>query len=346
MNWHKWYRLAATAVVLALVATFIMLPAPAHAATLTIRPNAAGDETNLTPNTGANYAAVDDVTSDDDTTYVARGTDDVWTYDLYNLPDTTVSGKGKINNVTVYIHARSSGKVTQTSAYIRIKTNGTAYNGTEQTITGSYATYSTQYITNPQTTNEWTWVEVNALQAGLGMRRPTTGKESRCTQLWVVVDYTPSTWESYREVGHTTVWGTVGDPYNSTYHVAYMYGDNYSAGQSYAAGFYDNDGTKIGTDVSGSLATNALSAEFDLNTDNNATAGLWHSVVFDTAFGSPPVTYAATSGAAGYVVEDDFEVAAEAIPEFPEVTASIGVAGLCFGFYYWMRRRKIGHVKA
>jgi len=344
MNWQKCYRLAATAVVLVLVATVIMLPAPAHAATLTLRPSSAGDETNLTPNTGANYAAVDEVISDDDTTYVGTGNDQTWKHDLYNLPDTTVSGKGKINNVTVHINARSTGKVTQTSAYIRIKTNGSAYNGTEQTmISGSesYVQYSTQYTTNPQTTNEWTWGEVNALQAGAGARRATSGKETRCTQVWVVVDYTPATWESYQTSGHSTVWGTVGDPYNSTYYVAYMNGQNYSAGQSYSVGFYDNDGAKIGSDVSGTLATNDLSAEFDLTSDISAVAGLWHAVVFDTAFGSPPATYAATSGAVGYVIEDDFEVAAEAIPEFSTVLAAIGVSGMCFGAYYCLRKRRL-----
>ncbi|HUV56647.1 MAG TPA: hypothetical protein VMV84_05375, partial [Dehalococcoidales bacterium] len=54
------------------LAAFIALPYLIEAApdTVTIRPGSAGDETNLTPNTGANWAAVDEATSDDDTTYV------------------------------------------------------------------------------------------------------------------------------------------------------------------------------------------------------------------------------------------------------------------------------------
>jgi len=40
-----------------------------------------------------------------------------------------------------------------------------------------------------------------------------------------------------------------------------------------------------------------------------------------------------------FIADDSFVVDASAIPEFPEVMAAIGVAGLCFGIYYWMRKR-------
>jgi len=333
-------------ILLMLVLAFIMLPSPVHADTLTLRPGSAGDEAVLTPNTGANYAAVDEVSSDGDTTYVGTGNDNTWKHDLYNLPDTTVSGKGKINSVTVHINVKGTQAANQTNVYTRTKTNGTAYNGTAQQTGASYTEYSTQYTTNPQSSNEWTWGEVNALQAGVGMRRPKAGKESRCTQVWVVVDYTPATWESYRDSGHTTVWGTVGDPFNSTYSTAYMYGPNFSAGQSYSVGFYDADGDKVGSDVSGSLVGTVLSAEFPLNTDESAVPGTWHAVVFDTASGSPPSTYAACSGADGYTCEDDIEVAATAIPEFPTVIGAVVIGGICFGIYFRMRKRRLAYVKA
>ena len=57
-------------------------------------PNAAGDETNLTPNTGANWAAVDEATSDDDITYVGA-TNASYLTDLYNLRMLVCQGKGK-----------------------------------------------------------------------------------------------------------------------------------------------------------------------------------------------------------------------------------------------------------
>ena len=124
-----------------------------------------------------------------------------------------------------------------------------------------------------------------------------------------------------------------------------MYGENYTVGHTYSVGFYDADGTKAGSDVSSALTGTSLSAQYALNTDIERTAGTWHAVVFDTAYGSPPATYAAASGAAGYITEDALEVDASAIPEFSTVLAAIGVAGLCFGIYYWMRRRRLAYVQ-
>ena len=45
------------------------------------------------------------------------------------------------------------------------------------------------------------------------------------------------------------------------------------------------------------------------------------------------------------VYDDGFTVQSTAIPEFPMVIAAIGVAGLCFGIYYWMRKRRPAHVQ-
>jgi len=138
--------------------------------------------------------------------------------DLDDLADTTVSGKGKINSVTVHINARAGGTVAQTGAYTRKKTNGTAHNGSEITLDNNYTDYYTEYTTNPYTTEPWTWAEImgstilvpaiDPLQAGVGLRRSSgigANKESRCTQVWVVIDYTPATLESYKEVTHETV---------------------------------------------------------------------------------------------------------------------------------------------
>jgi len=348
MNRRRWYRVTNVTVALAVVATLIMLPylLEASPGTITIRPGAVGDETNLTPypNTGeANWEDVDEATSDDDEAYVEGG-GGAYVTDLYALGDTTVSGKGKINSVTVYINCR--GTAEGVGARTRIKTNAVAYDGTEITLTISYATYSTAYTTNPQTTNEWTWAEINALQAGVGLKKPTGGATSRCTQVWVVVDYTPATLESYKEVAHTTVWGTVADPYDTGTQTAYIYGPNFIASHGYTVGYYDNDGTKVASESVISGADNTLSSQYLLTTDPNAIAGTWHAVAFDNDLGSPPNTYAECPGAVGYMVEDSFEVNQGAIPEFPTAMAGITVAGLCFGIYYWMRKRRLAYVKA
>ncbi len=341
---------------LVLIATLIMLPSWAGASpdTVTLRPNANGDESGLTGSDADqidNYLLIDEATSDDDTTYVSVGNTDTYLTDLYNVADTTVSGKGKINSVTVYIHVRAGNTPTQASAYTRIKTNGFAYDGTALTITTTYATYNTAYTTNPQSGNEWTWAEVNALQAGVALRRPTTtgpNKWSRATQVWVVVDYTPATLESYDDGIQSNVWGTVGDPYASetSTTTAFIYGPNFIASHGYSVAYFDNAGTKVTTDSVTSAADNTLSSQYLLTTDSGAIPGTWYAVVFDNDLGSPPATYAECAGAAGYMVEDSFEVSESAIPEFPTVMAAIGVAGLCFGIYYRMRKKRLAYVKA
>lgn len=119
MRGQRWYKVTgiAVALVMAMVLVMLSFPVPATAATLTLRPSASGGETNLSVfGAATNFTAMDEATSDDDTTYVFSNTgSDTYQTDLYNLADTTLSGKGTINSVTVSIHARalttpSSGK--------------------------------------------------------------------------------------------------------------------------------------------------------------------------------------------------------------------------------------------
>jgi hypothetical protein len=70
---------------------------------------------------------------------------------------------------------------------------------------------------------------------------------------------------------------------------------------------------------------------------------VWHAVVSTTS-DTPPDTYDASWV---YTLADaSFTVEPSAIPEFPTIFAAIGVAGLCFAIYYWMRKRRLVFVKA
>ena len=220
-------------------------------------------------------------------------------------------------------------------------------------VSGTFASgnLSAEYLLSTNmTSKEGTWhaVVFNDAQGS----PPATYAAANATAGYLVEDdFTVDssamqpTWESYDDAVQSNVWGTVGDPYTDTTQTAYMYGQGFAAG-TYAVGFYDNAGDKAGSDVSGTFASGNLSAQFALNTDPTGAEGTWHAVVFDTALGSPSANYTATSGAAGYVTEDDFEVNASAIPEIPTVLAAIGVAMFCFGIYYWMRRRRLAYVQA
>lgn len=146
--------------------------------------------------------------------------------------------------------------------------------------------------------------------------------------------------ESYNDSAHTTVDNTfvAGEIY------VHIWAHGLKASDNYSVAYYDASslfgGLKIATDTGLiSTAYGNLSSQYRLTKNPSAVAGIWHAVVFDSDIGSPPTYYDDAAAAAGYVVEDDFDVTAQAIPEFSTVFAAIAVAGLCFGIYYWMRRR-------
>jgi len=189
--------------------------------TVTLRPNTAGEETNLTP-IGAtnNWECVDEDPSDGDITYV-EGDGGIYETDLYNLDDTSLSGA--IRSVTIYVNCK--GTKEGVGARTTIKTNGVVDDGTPETLTTGYVDYSTVYTTNPQSENPWTWDEINALQAGVGLQKPTGGAVSRCTQVWVDVEYFLTAISIVDKVADTAVGtitfpegapdATVSDPFNN-----------------------------------------------------------------------------------------------------------------------------------
>jgi len=155
-----------------------------------LRPDATGDETNIAsqlPDSGAHWDKVAEETPDGDSTYVYTNSPS-WQEDLYNIADHS-TGVGTINYVKAYLECRADASPTQASVYTHIKTNEAEYNGSEATITTSYATYSYQWNNNPQTTQPWTWDEIDALQIGVGLREPTSGQNTLCTQVYVEVNY-------------------------------------------------------------------------------------------------------------------------------------------------------------
>lgn len=160
--------------------------------TIIYRPNAAGDETNITeqfPATGEHWDKVDEAISDNDTTYV-QTSDQAWREDLYNIADhSTQTAGGSINYVTTYMRAKSMVTPTQDTGYVHIKTSGVEYNGSAENLTTSYAPYSYQWNTNPQTGSPWAWSEIDALQIGTGLRRPDINQYTRLTQSYTEVSF-------------------------------------------------------------------------------------------------------------------------------------------------------------
>ena len=150
--------------------------------TETLRPNGVGRFARLSayPPGARNWDCVNDIISDEDSTYV-QGTQT----DLYGVQDHT--GSGTIRSITVLVRCRvRSGTA---SARTAMRTYATNYFGSYVALSTSYSDYSTVYATNPSTGLAWSWSEVNSLEIGVGLR--TGGRRSSvcCTQVWIVVTF-------------------------------------------------------------------------------------------------------------------------------------------------------------
>ncbi|MEM2281663.1 MAG: hypothetical protein QXZ68_06730 [Candidatus Bathyarchaeia archaeon] len=164
--------------------------------TITLRPNAAGDLTQLTP-VGAtyNWDCVDDETPDDDTTYVRSSpTSDALLSDLYNIPDPPIHPGSTINSVTVVARCRSESSIYPSTVAILIKTHGSLYTGPPVYPPTTYTNYNQTWTNNPYTNQPWTIEEINALQIGVQIASGVIGDiyfPGRATQVYAVIDYTP-----------------------------------------------------------------------------------------------------------------------------------------------------------
>ena len=163
--------------------------------TETLRPSSTEANNNifLFPNTGESlYEDVDEAVSDGDTTYGSNDYLGGYPNARFGLP--AHSGSGVINSVTVYGGARAAATPDRSSFNLGVRTYATNYETLEQTVTTSYVTYSQAYTTNPYTGLAWTWDEIDALEARIKLRSAKAASyvATRCTQVYVVVDYSIS----------------------------------------------------------------------------------------------------------------------------------------------------------
>jgi len=133
---------------------------------IALRPNAAGDLAQWTPNTGENYAAVDEVTPDGDTTYVATDTADK--IDLYNLAAPSLPTGAVINRVWVQAVAKKMDAGVDDKVSLGVKSGATTDWSTAKTLSTAYELISgTDYTVNPDDSEAWEEADLNALQAGI-----------------------------------------------------------------------------------------------------------------------------------------------------------------------------------
>ncbi len=152
------------------------------------------------------------------------------------------------------------------------------------------------------------------LLANFRSKEATSGTKPKLS-----VTYT-APWDSYE-----SDYSTSKETYDTYGELIYMKGTGFPDG-TYTIKYYDADATEIGSE-SKSASSGVLTSSMACNTEPSAADGTWHAKAY--------------SGS-DLIADDTFTVDQAAIPEFPAVIASISVAGLCFGIYYWMRRRKLG----
>jgi len=153
-----------------------------------LRPNGAGDETNLPlsfPPGAQHWQNVDEVGPDEDRSYNAG-----WPYflarDLYTL--TNLAHTGTIEKITVYIRVKTPTTGYHFEACPSIRTHGTTYDGDWVMYENNdYAYISWVLPVNPFTGLAWTIDEVNSLQAGAQLLSEVPESPAFLTQVFVPV---------------------------------------------------------------------------------------------------------------------------------------------------------------
>ena len=155
-------------------------------ATLTIRPTGVGNTTQLTPvGETNNWECVDDVTPDDDTTRVSPTA--VLKYDTYQMANHT-SETGGISNVRVHIRCMQYASDSGDYARAMVRSGGTDYYGSSETLTLGYDDYYHDWALNPADSEAWEWSDIDALEAGIELSKNDT-VSPRCTQVYIVITF-------------------------------------------------------------------------------------------------------------------------------------------------------------
>lgn len=124
------------------------------------QPNAAGSSTQFTPSSGANYAAVADLS---DTTYVSSPT--VGQRDTYNTVDLPSSPTSVLAVVVNSRMAKTDAGAA--SAKAAIKSSSTVAYGATRTLVAGATQFTDIFETNPATGAAWTAAAVNAMETGV-----------------------------------------------------------------------------------------------------------------------------------------------------------------------------------
>jgi len=172
-----------------LLAILFLLPCMVWADSVTRRPSAEGNyDGNWIVSTGTDqWAMIDEATSDDDGTYIYSESANRFSCTFPTTP-AVPSGATDIS-VTVHYISKKSGALGSPAFTPFLRFSSTDNDGSAQSLTTSYVEYS-EAISKPGG-GDWTVAEVNGISWEAGGLHNGSGN-NRCTQLWVVISYTPA----------------------------------------------------------------------------------------------------------------------------------------------------------
>lgn len=158
-------------------------------AILTLAPGGAGDLTEIPYFVGADTHWQTQLTNDGGDSRVSQAWAyaGYWKYDLYALAPT--NQEGIISNVRIAYYAAANLSIPVSYARSILKTYSTIYYSEVVEVSANYVLYVWDLSANPYTNQAWTWTEITALQAGIGLESPWTSVSPGCTQVYVEVTY-------------------------------------------------------------------------------------------------------------------------------------------------------------
>lgn len=125
-------------------------------------PDGAGNSTQFTPDSGSNYARVNESAPDDDTSYVGSST--VGHKDTYAMG--AMGASTSIKGTQQVIYARKTDAGSRVGRTV-IRSGGTDYEGADIALTDTYLFHRTVRETDPNTSAAWTEAGVNGHEAGM-----------------------------------------------------------------------------------------------------------------------------------------------------------------------------------
>lgn len=166
-----------------------------------IRPEADGSASDWSvfPSGGGDYTGVDEVTKDDDTSYIYRSGGAVQVVDgLFTGSDSIPVG-AVINSVTVkYYQKRSASNAPTSQPIIKLSGGSIDRTSSEETVNvGNYDTLSAHTYNTKPGGGAWTLADVQSMEFGVASVGNGSLKTNlRITQLWLEVDYTAGSYQA------------------------------------------------------------------------------------------------------------------------------------------------------